>query len=218
MLALLKKEFALCLHPTCLLFLCFAAFVFIPSYPYEVMFFFSGLSVFFVCLTARENGDAAYTCCMPVKKRQVACARILMCVLLQLALLTLAAGTTAVKELCFPPEKQINMAGMMANTAFLGFGAVVLGVFNCIFFPVYYRDPQKVGKPFVFAAVAVFLVIILLVVLRFGVPFFRDTLNTPDPENFGLKCAVLGIGLAFYTLCTTFAVCRGAKLFERGDL
>ncbi len=218
MITLLKKEFALCLHPTCLLFLCFSAFVFIPNYPYEVMFFFSGLSVFFVCLTARENGDAAYTCCLPVKKRQAACARILMCVLLQLALLTLAAGMTAVKELCFPAERQINMAGMMANTAFLGFGAVVLGVFNCIFFPVYYQNPQKVGKPFVLAAVAVFLVIFLLIALRFTVPLFRDTLNTPDPENMGLKCAVLGLGLAFYALCTLFAVHLSAKRFERCDL
>ena len=55
MKALLKKEFLLCLHPTCFIFLAFAAFVFLPNYPYEVMFFFSGLSVFFVCLTARQR-------------------------------------------------------------------------------------------------------------------------------------------------------------------
>lgn len=218
MRALLKKEFTLCLHPTCLLFLCFAAFVFIPNYPYEVMFFFSGLSVFFVCLSARENGDASFTCCLPVKKGNAAAARILMCVLLQAALLVLAAGTTAIKELCFPVENQTNMAGMMANTAFLGFGSVVLGVFNGIFFPVYYGDPQKVGKPFILASVAVFLVIFLLIALRFTAPLFRDTLNTTDPQNMGIKFAVLGLGLAFYALCTALAVRISAKRFEKCDL
>ncbi len=218
MIALLKKEFALCLHPTCLLFLCFSAFVFIPNYPYEVMFFFSGLSVFFVCLTARENGDAAFTCCLPVKKKDAVCARILMCVLFQAALLLLAAGMTAIKELCFPVENQINLAGMMANTAFLGFGAVVLGIFNAIFFPVLFGNPQKAGKPFVLASASVFCFIFLLISLRFSVPFFRDTLNTPDPEHMGLKCAVLGFGLAFYALCTLFAVCISAKRFEKCDL
>ncbi|MDE5547885.1 MAG: hypothetical protein K2J30_02695 [Clostridia bacterium] len=74
---LLKKEWALCLHPTCFIFLAFAFFVFIPNYPYEVAYFFSGLAVFFVCLTARENGDFAYTCSKPVKQRAVALARVL---------------------------------------------------------------------------------------------------------------------------------------------
>ena len=218
MRALLKKEFALCLHPTCLLFLCFSAFVFIPNYPYEVMFFFSGLSVFFVCLTARENADAAFTCTLPVKKRDVAVARMLMCGILQISLLACAAVTTAIKERCFPVEMQINMAGIMANAAFLGFGAFILGVFNGIFFPVYYKNPQKVGKPFLLASAAEFFIIFLLIVLRFSVPLFRDTLNTPDPENMGVKCAVLGFGLAFYALSTAFAVRVSAKLFEKCDL
>lgn len=34
-LAMLKKEFALCLHPAAIVFVLFGAFVFIPNYPYE---------------------------------------------------------------------------------------------------------------------------------------------------------------------------------------
>lgn len=215
MRALLKKEFTLCLHPTCLLFLCFSAFVFIPNYPYEVMFFFSGLSVFFVCLTARENGDAAFTCCLPVKKEDAAAARIFMCVLLQLALIVLAAVMTAVKELCFSVENQINMAGIMANVAFIGGGAFLLGTFNLLFFPAYYANPQKVGKPFILAGVAVFAVIFAFIALRFTVPFVRDTLNTPDPADMGAKLAVLCAGCAAYILFTLFALRLSKKRFKR---
>ena len=45
MLNLIKKEIALCMHPTAFIFLFFAVLVFMPNYPYEVIFFFSCLSV-----------------------------------------------------------------------------------------------------------------------------------------------------------------------------
>ena len=67
MSALLKKEFSLALHPASALFVFFAAMVFIPNYPYEVMFFFSGLSAFFICLTGRENKVLPFSCVLPVE-------------------------------------------------------------------------------------------------------------------------------------------------------
>lgn len=68
MLNLIKKELHLCLHPTAFIFILFAGLVFVPNYPYEVIFFFSCLSVFFCCLQTRENGDIAFSCALPVKK------------------------------------------------------------------------------------------------------------------------------------------------------
>ena len=68
MLNLIKKEIALCLHPTAFIFRAFAALVFVPNYPYEVIFFFSCLSVFFCCMMTRENGDIAFSCALPVKR------------------------------------------------------------------------------------------------------------------------------------------------------
>ena len=56
MLNLIKKEIALCMHPTAFIFLFFAVLVFMPNYPYEVIFFFSCLSIFFSCMMTRENG------------------------------------------------------------------------------------------------------------------------------------------------------------------
>ena len=61
-LNLLKKEFTLALHPTSVVFVFFAAFVFIPNYPYEVMCFFSCLSIYFMCLSGRENKDIFQIC------------------------------------------------------------------------------------------------------------------------------------------------------------
>ena len=218
MKALLKKEFRLCLHPTALIFLAFAGFVFIPSYPYEIMFFFSGLSVFFICLTARENGDASFSCALPVKKGDVARARIFMCVILQVALLALAACTTSVKQLCFSSQAQVNQAGLMANTAFLGGGAFILGLFDLIFFPLYCGAPEKVGVPFLLASIAEFILIAVFLICRHTVPFVRDVLNTPDPNAMSIKFAVFGTGILFYVLAVWGAVRLSVKRFCRIDL
>lgn len=218
MLNLIKKEFALCLHPTCVLFLCFALFPFIPNYPYEVAFFFSGLSVFFVCLTARENGDPAYTCSLPVRKRDVANARILFCVCFQVALLLLTGIAVCLKELLLPPDAQINLAGSCANLALLGHGGVLLGIFNLVYFPLYYKKPERVGISFLIAAAAQFLVIGGLCVLRFVAPVYSDLLVAPDPANMGVKSAIFAGGLAFYLACTAGACVLSARLFERVDL
>lgn len=218
MLKLLEKEFSLCLHATCFLFLAFAAFVFIPNYPYEVMFFFSGLSVFFVCLTARENGDAAFSCTLPVKKGKIACARVLFCAVFQIMLLALAGIATAVKEACFPVEMQVNYAGSAANLALLGHGGVLMGLFNLVFFPWYFKDPSKVGLPFSVAALAQFFGIALLVALRFTAPVYSDLLVSPDPANMGVKAIFFSVGIAFYLGATAVACYLSARRFEKTDL
>lgn len=147
MIQCLKKEFTLCLHLTCVLFLLFAAFVFIPNYPYEVMFFFSGLSVFFISLTARENGDAFFSCTLPVRKGKVAVSRVLFCAIFQIALLLLAGVATAVKETCFSASAQINLAGSCVNLALLGHGGVLLGLLISYFSHGTSRIPPRWGFP-----------------------------------------------------------------------
>ena len=90
MLKLLQKELRLCMHPTAPIFLLLSAMLLIPNYPYYVAFFYTGLAVFFTCLTGREQHDVAYTLSLPVRKRDAVRARFLFTVLLQLAQLLLA--------------------------------------------------------------------------------------------------------------------------------
>lgn len=215
MLTLLKKEFSLCLHPAAVLFVLFGAFVFIPNYPYEVMFFFSGLGVFFICLTARENGDLEFGCTLPVAKKNLPSARIFMCVILQLAQITVAACCTVLKESLFPMP---NLAGMDANVTLLGFGWILLGVFNLCFFPLYFKNPKKVGKPFIFASAAVFLLIGGSVCCCVLSSFFQSKLDTPDPAFLWVKFTVFAFGFVFYAGMTALALWLSRKAFASVDL
>lgn len=215
MIALLKKEFSLALHPASALFVFFAAMVFIPNYPYEVMFFFSGLSAFFICLTGRENKDLSFTCVLPVRKREVAAARVLFCVILQLAQIALCVPFIAIKSAFIDMP---NLAGMEANAAFLGFGLFMLGTFDLLFFPPYFKNPAKVGKPFAVASVVLFLIIAALTACCQAVPFFRSVLDTRDPLHFGAKAVVFALGAAFYAVAVFFTCKLSQKNFEKADL
>ena len=95
---LLKKEISLVLHPTNWLFLALSALVLVPNYPYYVTFFYTGLGIFFLCLSGRENKDLEYTVALPVEKRDVVRARILVALLLEAAQMLLVGLFVAVSQ------------------------------------------------------------------------------------------------------------------------
>ncbi len=130
----------------------------------------------------------------------------------------LTAVTVAVKQLCLPVSAQNNLAGSCANLALLGHGCMMLAVFNLIFFPQYFKNPVNVGIPFLAASAVQFLLVAVLVALRFSAPVYSDLLVAPDPQNMGVKAAVFGIGATGYAAATVVACALSAKRFEHTDL
>ena len=176
---MLMKEWKLCMHPTGYIMLLCAALILVPGYPYGVSCFYMGLALYFICLTARENHDATYTLTLPVSRRDAVRARILFCTVLEVLDLLLMALFILIKQLI---GNLPNPAGLDAGVALLGEGMIIFAIFNMIFFPNYYKDINKPGKAFLFAAVAVFLWIILEVVGTYTIPFLRDILDQLDPR------------------------------------
>ncbi len=213
--SILNKELKLALHPTCFIFMGLALMVLIPNYPFYVSFFYMALGIFFTCLGGRENHDILYTMLLPVRKRDVVRGRILTAVLLELIQFALAAGATVLRCSIMGAE---NQAGMDANTALFGLSFIMMGVFNYVFFTMYYKAPQKVGRSFAWGSVAIFVFMIVAEACVFTVPFFRDRMDTPDPQFIGEKLAVLAVGVALYVLLTAAATKKSEKLFEKLDL
>ncbi len=212
---LLYKEFRLASHPAAFLFLGLAAMMLIPNYPLTVTFFYPCLGVFFICLNGRENRDILYTMLLPVKKRDLALARFLMVAALQTAQAVLCVPFFFLRSL-YPPAG--NVVGLDANLALLGFGLVQMGLFNLVFFPRHYKNPAKVGVPFLLGSVAVFLWIGAAEAVPHFVPFVRDKLDTALfaflPEKFFTFLA----GAALYALFTALAFRLSAASFEKLDI
>lgn len=212
---LLKKEFTLALHPTSWLFLGLSAMVLIPNYPYYVIFFYTGLGLFFTCLTGRENQDVLFSLLLPVSRRQVVQARMITAMLLELATLLLT-GLFSLLRRALPLGE--NAAGMEANLALLGLSLIVLGLGHVAFFGVYYKNVQRVGVAFLWCALAEFLAIGVLEGLAHAAPLFRDRLDTPDPAFLQEKLLTLVLGLAVYGILTAIAYVRAVRNFEKQDL
>ena len=212
---LLMKEWKLCMHPTGYIMLLCAALILVPGYPYGVSCFYMGLAIYFICLTARENHDAAYTLTLPVTRREAVKARILFCTALEVADLLLMGVFILIKKAIGDTP---NPAGLDAGLALIGEGMIIFALFNMIFFPMYYRDINKPGKAFLFAAAAVFLWIILEVVGSYTIPFVRDVLDQPDPRNMSDKALFTFGGLALFIAGTARSIQASAKRFEEQDL
>lgn len=212
---LLYKEARLALHQTNILFLFFAAMIFIPGYPYQVAAFFTCLGVNFLCVTGRENSDIFYTALLPVRKRDIVAARFALVALLQLGQMALMALIIPIRDAVLSMD---NPAGLEANLALVGLCLITFGIFNLIFFPQYYKNPQKIGVPFVVGMVAVFLLISVEVASTYVIPFVHEKLDTRGAEFLPEKLVVLAVGLVVYAGLTLLAYKKSAKSFEGLDL
>lgn len=215
MKAMWKKELCLTMHPTAPLFLALSAMVLIPNYPYGVLFFYTGLGIFFICLQGRENGDVPYTLQLPVSRRQVVQGRMLCSLVLQGAQLLLCALFILLRGIL---PLGANLVGLDANLALLGLGFLLYGVWNAVFFPRYYRSVQKVGIPFVVASAAQFLVIAAVETCCHTVFLFRDRLDTPDPQFLPEKAAFLAVCAVLFAGLTFWAYRKAVRGFEALDL
>jgi hypothetical protein len=95
---------------------------------------------------------------------------------------------------------------------------VRLGIFNYIFFTIYYKNVNKVGTAFVWASTAVFVYMAIAETCAHIIPFVRDYLDTKDPKFLADKLIVLAVGLAIYALLTFVAYKKSVKSFESLDL
>lgn len=212
---LLIKELRLTLHPTAIIFIALSLMLIIPNYPYYVIFFYTGLGVFFTCLNGRENNDVFFTMLLPVNKKDIVTARFLLIVILEILQAITAVPFAILRQGFTLPGNQV---GMDANIAFFGLSFAMLGIFNFIFFTGYYKDVTKVGKPFVKGSAAVFVYMSIMETLVHIVPFMRDKLDTPDTQFVKEKLIILAAGLIVFSVLTLCAYKKSVKSFLKQDI
>lgn len=212
---LLRKELSLSLHPTAPIFLSLSMMLIIPNYPYYVVFFYTGMAVFFTCLTGRENNDVFYSLTLPIAKKDIVKARFAFVILLQLAQMIVAIPFAIIRQRMPLPGNQV---GMDANISLFGLSLIMLGLFNYIFFGIYYKNVNRVGPAFVWSSVVVFIYISIAEACAHAVPSVRDYLDTKDPQYLSYKLIVLIAGAVVYAFLTYVAYRKSVKSFEALDL
>lgn len=210
---LLYKELRLAAHPSLFVFMAMGALVLIPAYPYGVVFFFGTLGIFQSAMFDRETRDIYYTALLPVRKRDVVKGKILLAVFAQLVQLVLSLPFAFLRTLYLPEG---NPAGIEANAAWYGFGLMIYGVFNLVFFTRFFRTAYRAGTAFLAALAPVVLgVVAMEAAVHFPGMAWLDSVR---PEDLLRQAPILLAGAAVYAGGSLGAFFAAARRFEGVDL
>ena len=212
MFDLLRKELCLAVHPSLYVFVFLGALVLVPAYPYGVVFFFAMLGIFQSMMYARETRDIYFTALLPVRKRDVVKTKLLLAAFAQLSQLLLSIPFAFLRTLYL---SEGNPAGIEANVAYYGFGLMIFGVFNLVFFPRFFKTAYKAGAAFLIALIPSTICIFAMeAVVHFPGMEWLDGIS---PELLLRQIPVLLAGIVIYAAAWFLAYTAGAQRFSQVD-
>ncbi|MGI6010329.1 MAG: ABC-2 transporter permease [Ruminococcus sp.] len=210
---MLYKELFLAAHPTSIVFSFLGCLVIVPAYPYTVIFMFGCLAPYFSLLYTRETNDAWYTAILPVAKKEIIKGKCQMVLFLQVFQLAVSIPCVILRRIL---EIQNNPVGIDATIAWYGFGLMIYGAFDLVFFPAYYRNGYKAGKAFIIASVPMLLLMIAVEgAVRFPSLSWLDSYAVPDLMR---QIPILVLGILCYTLVLFWAYRISVRFFQKVDL
>lgn len=113
-------------------------------------------------------------------------------------------------------EVENNPVGIDATIAWFGFGLMIYGIFDLIFFPAYYRNRYKAGRTFIIAAIPMLLMMVIVEgAVRIPQLAWLDIYTLPDLMR---QIPVLLIAILCYGCFVTLAYKISVKRFEHVDL
>ncbi len=202
------------MHPATYILMLLGALVLIPSWPYVVILLYGILIAFFNGLNAREANDLSYSFSLPVSRHGLVRARVAV----------MMAIEVVVVAVCLRIPLGINEAmatqplvGLPANVSLLGFSLMAFGLFNAVFFPLYYRDPLKAGVPFILACIPTMVFGALFEAIPY-LPFETcRAIGAVGFDHLGTQLCVLGVGIVAFAALGTVAEKLAARAFARYD-
>jgi len=212
---LLYKEFKLALSPFVYVVPLLGALLLIPEYPYFIAlmyaFFITIPNLFII---GRDQRDIEFSVLLPVRKKDVVKARFYSIIIIELIHIGVAAVFGVIKNVLFPMG---NTVMMDVNVAFFGFAFIMYGVYNIIFFPMFYKTAYKVGVPVVIAMIGAIVFVGLAELAVQTVPALR-VLDGVQAGTLAYQLPLLAAGVLIFAALNALAYKASAKRFEIIDV
>ncbi len=212
---LLYKEFRLVVNPLYYLVSLTAALLLIPQWPY----FIAMMYLFFITVPnlfsgSKSQNDIGFTVMLPVRKGDVVRARVLAIVVLEMVQLAASVVFAVLNVALYRMENFL----LDPNVAFFGLTFVMYGLFNLIYFPMFYKTPYKTGIPTLTAVTVTILFALGVEMAVLFLPEVKHALDGISGEALLRQLPVLAAGIAVFGLLTWLGCRLSVKRFEKVDL
>lgn len=208
---LLYKEFRLVITPIFYFVLLCGVLLLIPQWPYLIApmyFFFIALPNIFSM--SKAQNDIGFSAMLPVRRKDIVAARIASITIFEI-LQVLVTAVFAVINIAIYHNGNFMME---TNAIYLGCVFMMFGVFNIVFFPMFYKTGYKLGVPFI---AAIFAAMLFSAAAEFIVACVPG-LKVHAWNEAGTQLLVLLGGIAVFILLNLVALKLSVKKFEKIDL
>lgn len=223
MKALLYKEFTLAMHPLCYVFIAlFPLMILIPNYPLAIGFIYVLTCYPIVFLGAnkgQQSNDLLYSVLMPVRKKDIVLARIILVLVMQAAFILL---TTALYPLAriisanIPDQKDVGL-NLNGYVSLISIAIIGYALADLIFFPIYYKAGKSIVASTLFTILGfVFYLLIFTLVLPM-IPGLSGYKTFLCDSGLGVQFVLLGGALALTAIIHFLVYKISSKELEQVD-
>lgn len=216
---LIRKDIALLLHPTVILFFILAGgMLFIPDYPRSVGFFYIVIGIMNIFTLSLQYKDHEASSLFPVQKRESVLARVLLTAAVELAVLVFTVPFTLLAHKLISGLDIANKAGMNLNITLYAIVLIGYGIYNLTVIPAGYTKQFKV---YVRSFVGMGLYLIVTVALENlvcrpkGGKLF---LNGTSPAELTRQLPFLLGALAVFLIVNAIAYFIASRRYENAEI
>ncbi len=220
MKALINKELTLNTNWWLLIFSILNFLVLLPNFPIAIVFIYA-VSFFSQSITnLKYNNDFAFSCILPVSRKNIVSAKIVTIVIQQLILI--ATLVPAIVIAYAVPQLIYNESISVPNLSLIAIAFVSYGAFNLFAFPMQFAFPNMAKLP---VMGGVFLMVAFAFGLSFGIfalgnanPNIAMALNSFSLNGVPYQLLAILVAMLLFALMTFLACIISAKVFEKKDI
>lgn len=191
------------------------ALIMIPQWVFIVAFlYFFWITVPQIFATNNTQNDMAFSLLMPINRNEYVKSKIMTMVLLGLAHILFGAIFASLNVVIY------DSPNFLLDLNFTLFGVVffIYGLFNLIFFSLYFRTGYNFGLPTIVANIVIFLIAAGVETLNILYPKVSNILEGTSSSSRLMQLGFLVIGILSYMVFNYIAYKISIRKFERVDL
>ncbi|MFC5407647.1 ABC-2 transporter permease [Cohnella soli] len=214
---LVMKDLKLGVNPMFFLFpVIIGALMLVPSWLYFLVpLYFCWITIPNIFGGFRTQNDLMFTTMMPVTKKDIVKARVTAIVILELLHIVIAMIYGAITLRIYP---HLIYHFFAPHLGFWGLCFVMMGLFNVVFFPMYYKTAYKYGGATTASITAAMLFAGVAQWVGIENSFVSDTFNGTGADNLALQLSILIAGIVIFMAFTLIAYRMAAKRFLKVEI